>query len=199
MCYKIKSINHINDINRCETFYIDHFQWRSICTPAAGGQLGFSKNKDFIVHLFCNEKDPKTDYCHHFDPVYKDSALEAFFQFDIDRPEYFNFEFNSSGACIAAFGNERFHRIKLTEQEITQLNIHSSKTADRWEIIFFIPNRIINRYQPHRQKQNTKMIRCNFYKLSEHPEIEHYGCFSPINLPDPDFHCIDFFKNAVIL
>lgn len=199
MCYQIKCINNIDDISQCETFLINHFQWRTICTPAAGGQVGFLKNKGFIVHLFCNEKEPKADYIHHFDPVYKDSALEAFFQFDIDHPQYFNFEFNANGACIAAFGSERFHRTKLTDQEITQLNIHSSKTTDRWEIFFLIPIEVINHYQPHMKKQNIKTIRCNFYKLSEHPKIEHYGSFSPVYLSEPNFHCTDFFKTAVIL
>jgi len=42
------------------------------------------------------------------------------------------------------------------------------------------------------------ILRCNFFKLSETPEVEHYASYSPIDYPTPNFHMPEFFAEAVV-
>ena len=39
---------------------------------------------------------------------------------------------------------------------------------------------------------------CNFYKIAQTPEIEHYASWSPIDNPTPNFHLPVFFAKAQI-
>ncbi len=39
---------------------------------------------------------------------------------------------------------------------------------------------------------------CNFYKISETKEIEHYASYSPILSEIPSFHLTEFFETAII-
>lgn len=199
MFYTIKTIENTDEINRCELFNIDNFQWRNVCHPKASGRMGYIKDKGFLIHLFCDELHPKADFFNDFDPVYKDSALEAFLKFDSCAPDYFNIEINANGACIAAFGQKRHVRKNFTKTQIESLEIHSQQTTSGWQILFILPESVIDAFQPNASWRITHKIRCNFYKLSEHPDIEHYYSFSPVQVNEPDFHRTDYFKTAIII
>lgn len=199
MIYEVRKIADASMLEQCPVFNIDCFQWHSVYHPKALGRAGYVENKGFAVWLSCEEVHPKTQYKKNFQPVYKDSALEAFFQFDIHAPEYFNFEFNSSGACIAAFGSTRHLRKNLTQEQLLALNIRSKITPLGWQIYFFIPEPLIQEYQPHINWRRTKRLRCNFYKLSESPDIEHYASYAPVDSPAPNFHAPRSFADALIL
>ncbi len=45
------------------------------------GNIGFVPGEGLYIKLVCVEKDPLRVYKEDQDPVYKDSAMEAFFQF----------------------------------------------------------------------------------------------------------------------
>lgn len=40
---------------------------------------------------------------------------------------------------------------------------------------------------------------CNFYKISESPDIEHYASFSPVDSEKPNFHLPECFARAVLI
>ncbi|MFR4989226.1 carbohydrate-binding family 9-like protein [Anaerotruncus colihominis] len=40
---------------------------------------------------------------------------------------------------------------------------------------------------------------CNFYKISESPDIEHYASFSPVDSEKPNFHLPECFARAVLV
>jgi hypothetical protein len=42
-------------------------------------------------------------------------------------------------------------------------------------------------------------MRGNFYKCGDKTIHPHYGCWSPIELPKPDFHCSDFFGEIILV
>ena len=48
-----------------------------------------------------------------------------------------------------------------------------------------------------RLDENTELY-CNFYKISETPEIEHYGCFHLIENEKPNFHLPIYFERCQI-
>lgn len=199
MVYEIRRISSFSDLQQCHSFEISNFQWRSVYRPKANGSVGYLENEGFIVILSCEELHPTANYKYNFQPVYKDSALEAFFKFDTESPQYFNFEFNANGACIAAFGPSRHLRENFRPEQIRALKIKSVTTGNGWQIRFFIPESIIFAYQPQAGWKRKKRVSCNFYKLSEDPAIEHYGSMAPVNLPAPNFHNTDFFVKAKII
>ena len=40
---------------------------------------------------------------------------------------------------------------------------------------------------------------CNFYKISESKDIEHYAAYAPITSPVPSFHMPEYFAEAVLV
>lgn len=199
MVYEIRQIAGKAQIEQCHSFEISNFQWRSIYRPRAQGCVGYIENKGFLVWLACEEVHPKADCVRNFDPIYKDSALDAFFQFDLENNNYFSFEFNARGACIASYGHTRHLRIPFSPDHITDLNIRPKVTPYGWQILFFIPESTIFFFQPRSRWKKTRHIYCNFYKTSEHPDIEHYGSFAPVDLPRPNFHQTGSFVKASIV
>ena len=57
-----------------------HLLWGTERIPKTYGYIGFVKGEGFYLKLVCLEKNPLRIYKEDQDPVYKDSAVEAFFQ-----------------------------------------------------------------------------------------------------------------------
>lgn len=191
-------IANIGDIINCPKHFISHYMWRCTRRPDAYGQLAALNNAGFVVRLVCREANPLTTYTNNFDPVYKDSALEAFFLFGSVGDVYMNFEFNSTGAVLTMAGAEREKRIPFDAAAIQALNIKAEKSDDCWSVTFFLPVEMIRRFYPDFTIVSGREFSFNFYKISESPEDEHYGAFSEIPLKKPDFHVPQFFAKAVI-
>ena len=147
--------------------------------------------KALWIRLVSEESHPVTTYTNHFDPVYKDSAIEVFFQFGPLGSTYMNFEFNANGAVLAMYGAEREGRSRLDDAMIQALNIRTDKTGDAWSITFFLPQEIIRSLYPDFTLTKGSTFSFNFYKISESEEIEHYGAMSDF-LCKPHFMCRSF-------
>jgi hypothetical protein len=55
-----------------------------------------------------------------------------------------------------------------------------------------------SRFQAFERHYGEKVIpgtrsKANFYKCGDETEFEHYGAWSPVDLPTPDFHVPRFF------
>lgn len=190
----IPLIENPSQLDSCPKLPIDKFYWNTIYKPTAWAKLGCYKDKGLFVGLYCEESNPVRHCSNHFDKVYFDSALEAFFQFIPDCPLYFNFEFNANGAALVRYGHNRFDRSSISIEEIDQLNIETSIEENHWQLTFYIPFDLIQKYQPDFVPSKETPVYANFYKLSEAKEIEHYGSFADIDSPEPNFHLIQCFK-----
>ena len=73
----IPVIHQADDIINCQKHPIAHYMWHCVRRPEAYGQLAVLDGEGLVVRLVCHERQPLTTYTHNFDPVYKDSALEA--------------------------------------------------------------------------------------------------------------------------
>lgn len=186
------------DIINCPKHSIDHYMWRCTRRPKAYGQLAALNDTGFVIRLVCHEANPLTTYTNNFDPVYKDSALEAFFLFGTVGDIYMNFEFNSTGAVLTMAGDEREGRIPFDDAAIRSLNIKAEKNDDCWSVTFFLPIEVIRRFYPDFTVETGREFSFNFYKISESSKDEHYGAFSEITLEKPDFHVPQFFAKAII-
>ena len=125
---KVEIINNANELESLEPFEVSCLLWGTEKIPKTYGYLGFVPGDGFYLKMICVEKDPLRTFEKDQDPVYRDSAMEAFFMFEPaqhkEREEqniYINLEVNANGAMLAAYGSQRVYRTYFTEEERSRL------------------------------------------------------------------------------
>ncbi len=210
--YEIKTIHSENDILSCNKFEMSHFNWNTDYKPYSYGYVGLLENKGFLIRLCCEEDNPLCTYTEPNSMVYKDSAMEAFFQINPEQNSgYINLELNSAGVLRAQFGESRDERIFFTDEQMKQcetqygketLSAHNqSHSENMWWVQILLPFSVIDDFYGEGSAAKLaegSTLRCNFFKLSETPEVEHYASYAPIDYPTPNFHMPEFFAEAVV-
>lgn len=196
--YSIDIIENIEQLEVCPTFYINNYQWTKNYRPYAFGQMALLKDYGIVISMTAMEKNPLRRYVMNEDPVYLDSGLEAFINFNPDYgKEYLNFEMNANGALLSQYGKDR-NRTKLSQLTSYRALCTAKIEAEAWSILLKIPMELICDVYKIKPLKKGDMVSCNFYKISEDPSIEHYASYSPIDYPTPNFHLPEFFGKAVI-
>lgn len=131
-------------------------------------------------------------------PVWEDSCVE-FFVAAPDGMHYTNFEMNCAGTLLAARRKSRneadmFSSAQL--DDVRRINSLPHEPIDAhdlsWWAIEVIP------FEAMGYKEKPSSIRANFYKCGDKCEKPHFLSWSPIDLPQPDFHCPDFFGDITL-
>lgn len=203
---KVEIINNANELESLEPFEVSCLLWGTEKIPKTYGYLGFVPGDGFYLKMICVEKDPLRTFEKDQDPVYRDSAMEAFFMFEPaqhkEREEqniYINLEVNANGAMLAAYGSQRVYRTYFTEEERSRLQCRAVMEDDRWSVSLKLPVSLLEKlYGPVDLKAGSTFS-CNFYKISETKEIEHYASYSPIMTDTPSFHLPEYFAQAEIV
>lgn len=158
--------------------------------------MAMLKDDGFIILMTAIEKNPLRRYSKDDDPVYKDSALEAFLNFNPERgQDYLNFEMNANGAILSGFGRGR-NRRRVADITKYRATCTAEISEASWNVILKIPMELIRDvYQLDSIEAGSK-ITCNFYKICEDPQFEHYASYAPIMNDIPDFHLPEFFSEA---
>ncbi|MEE0884774.1 MAG: carbohydrate-binding family 9-like protein [Faecalimonas sp.] len=203
MQYQVKRIENRNQIEQCEQFSINHFMWNSKQEPKAYGWMGYIEGEGLFVKMVCEETNPKREYKNHKDPVYKDSTMEVFLAFPEGEISndcmYTNFEINSNGAMLANFGEGRQGRQFISDAQYEETGVKSTIEADKWFLEVLFPESYLNQICEFNEIKGGKEFYCNFYKIAESEEIQHFGSFSPIESATPNFHLPVCFAKARIL
>ena len=206
MEYQVHTIGTRAELPACPVFLIDHFQWTCRRRPAAWGRMGYLRDTGLCVELVCEERDPLRVYHNPQDPVCRDSALEAFFAFG-DLPGepvrndgfYCNFELNANGAMYAKLGRGRKNRRPLTPEEYALCAPRAQLGAQSWSVELTVPEALLASQLGRAPFSPGGQFVCNFYKISESPDIEHYASFSPVDSEKPNFHLPECFARAVLI
>ena len=184
---------------------MDHFMWTCLQKPEAYGWMGYLKDQGLFVKLVCKEKDPKRVYHNVMDMVCEDSAMEVFLAFP-EKGEaltndvmYLNFEVNSNGAMYAAYGKGRKGRKPMPEKYLQVVDCKADRQEDSWTLTYLIPESYLKEEAGVEKLDGETEFYCNFYKIAQTPEIEHYASWSPIDNPTPNFHLPVFFAKAQIV
>ena len=120
--------------------------------------------------------------------VYKDSCMEFFLKPDNHDTRYLNFEFNPLGILRLGLGESRHGRTPIeADREIFSI-VSEAKEGDWW-LKFYIPYAFL---EEHFAKVSP-VCRGNFYKCGDATDHVHYGAWSEVETPTPDFHVPDFF------
>ena len=204
MDYQFKRIKNKEEISSCQMFHVDHYMWKQIVSPKVYGWAGYLENEGIYVKMVCEEKNPLITFTHHKDMVCKDSAMEIFLAFCEEEEElsnnvmYLNFEINASGAMYAKYGKGRQGREFISEELYNISNPKAVIEEDQWSIEVLIPEKLLNEVCDFKRFLNGDPFYCNFYKISEAPEIEHYAAYNKIESDVPNFHLPVSFAKAIV-
>jgi hypothetical protein len=135
----------------------------------------------------------------HQDTVYKDSCVEFFFTPGPDVSKgYFNLEMNCGGTMLFHFQRQpRKDRIVIPDRECSLITTAHSlpRIVDpeigepvTWTVTYRIPIALLGRYCQVIAPAPQVVWRVNFYKCADDTSHPHWLTWSPVDLPDPNFH-----------
>lgn len=129
------------------------------------------------------------------EPVWQDSCVEFFLQ---QGDIYRNFEFNSLGVCLSAFGPDRKGRKSLDNESMAQIlrfpsltieSLPSESVPTDWSLTVGLPLNLLGLTAGSR-------FMANFYKCGDETKVPHYISWSAIDTSSPDFHRPGFFAQV---
>ncbi|MDR2258013.1 MAG: carbohydrate-binding family 9-like protein [Treponema sp.] len=132
--------------------------------------------------------------------VYTDSCMELFLMPDpAHSSRYLNWEFNPRGAMYLSLGTSRHDRENIrVEKYLDFFQVKTEVQSGGWGLEYGIPVDFLRRYFPALKWLSGHVMRGNFYKCGDKTDHPHYACWSPIDLPRPDFHCPLFFGDLIL-
>ena len=157
------------------------------------------------VRFRVEETRVRVRYTEFQDPVYKDSCVEFFVDAFPDLGlGYINFETNAAGTLLAAFGPDRSRREPLWPEDLAEFEVSASiggpvdgeHGAGVWTLEYRVPLGLFRKLYG-REIVSGHRAAANFYKCGDETEIPHYGAWSEVKTPSPDFHRPEFFGEIV--
>ncbi len=202
MCYEIYTIHDKSELADCPVFYVDKYNWGGAYRPVTYGKMAYIKGKGFIVQMTSEEKYPLRTYTEDEDPVYLDSAMEAFIEFAPETKEgtYVNIEMNANGAMLNRYGQIPPGRKAYTAFTNAACTCEAFIGENSWTVVTTIPLQYVKDLFGRDTFEPGDRIRCNFYKLcAKDIPAQHYGSYTVIDTPAWNFHMPQFFADAVIV
>ena len=163
--------------------------------------------RSLFVHFDVFEARIRVRFKRFQEPVYKDSCVEMFIDpFPEKGIGYMNIETNALGTVLAAVGPDRGRRTPLSVSDLEDFEIVASVKspvsgyhgAEFWTLAYKLPLALFKKYY-REEVLPGRAARANFTKCGDETEIPHYGTWSPILTPRPDFHRPEFFGRLVFL
>ena len=131
--------------------------------------------------------------------VWEDACVE-FFLSPEGNDFYYNFECNCAGKLLLHGGKVGSERPGASEDVLKSVKRWASLGTEpfeervgecTWEVALVIPVSAIFRHSI--ESLDGKVMRANFYKCGDLLQTPHFLSWSPIDLPQPKFHCPEFF------
>ncbi|MEW5899980.1 MAG: carbohydrate-binding family 9-like protein [Acidobacteriota bacterium] len=180
---------------------LDHYLWLDNgYRPRVEVRLCYGER--YLYVLFKSfESKIRAQFSEFQDPVYKDSCVEFFINPFPDKPVgYINVETNAIGAMLTAIGPDRSNRRPILKEELRGFEIVTSVKspldgyhgADLWTVEYKLPLRLIQQYYGEKIKSGH-LAKGNFYKCGDEADPPHFGAWSPVRVPRPDFHRPEYF------
>lgn len=187
------------DWTRTEPLSVGCYPWGGEYRPVTTARVLIQNNVGLRIRMECRETKPKRTYTQPDSPVCRDSCLECFLN---PAPEgdfgYLNLECNANGALHAAYGRDRNDRVFLRDIGVALPQVNVQETAQVWSAEFTVPFSLLEALYQKPCFQPGDEIAVNFYKCGDETDPPHYGCWSPIETPQPDFHRPEFFGRLVV-
>ncbi|MDR0599232.1 MAG: hypothetical protein LBG84_04005 [Treponema sp.] len=183
---------------------VDCFPWGGLdgtddYRPATSAGMAYTGDS-LLVFMETAETGLRIEQKGFSGQVYTDSCMELFLMPDPENSrQYLNWEFNPAGAMYLSLGKDRYDRLDLPEENYRELfQVKTLTGTGGWSLEYRIPLSFLRRFFPSLEPRRGRAMRGNFYKCGDKTARPHFGCWSPIDLPRPDFHCPDFFGDLII-
>jgi len=151
------------------------------------------------VHMQAWEENIRAEYKAPLSPVFEDSCMEFFFSPVEGDSRYFNIETNPNGFTYIGFGPNMPELVRLVIQNENEvMNRKVGYTADGWELSYTVPVSVIRVFFPGYKLESGMVIRANVYKCGDLCVQPHFMAWNPIDLPNPQFHCPQFFGTMTL-
>lgn len=174
------------------------FQGVSDYRPYCEARLMLLEGQGFLLRMLCREENPRVTVREADGPVFKDSCMEFFVNFAPERSGiYLNMEFNAAPALLCRMGESRNDRQNIPEA-LPRPELRALKIKDGWGAELLVPFELIEGiYGPCEFKRGS-VLRGNFYKCGDETRPPHYGMWSEVISPVPDFHRPEYFGELII-
>lgn len=194
MKYEIKKTNVIDpdvtspEWDKANLGKVDNECWEGYATIPETTFKILKGPEGFSVLMNTNEKNLRSECKKEDEAIHTDSCMEFFMKPDPWDLRYLNFETNPNGVMKIGLGTHRDDRI-LLDDERSKFSIVSIPEDGNWTLKFYIPDEFI---KSHFKKPNP-VFKGNFYKCGEGTDHSHFGTWSRVHTPNPDYHLTDFF------
>ena len=181
-------------------YSIDNVNWPQDFPEKPEVQVEVNNDhENLYLHYFVKGEQLRAVTTEDQGPVWEDSCVEFFCQVPDDK-HYYNFETNCIGAMVASrrlgknegvtpFPAEEMQQIKR-KCSFPREAIEERDGLWSWEVELEIPLALIFREQ---KPVFPQTLRVNFYKCADKTKKPHFLSWQLIALPQPNFHCPEFF------
>lgn len=173
---------------------IDRYAWGGDYRPEARAYLAW--DGEGLSALLCAREATVSDRVKAFGgDVWTDSCLEFFLRPFADDPRYLNIEVNAAGAALIGIGAGREDRTRLAACPAGMEFAASRHAGCWWAVAYRLPYGVLGALFERPFEPRGEFFG-NFYKCDEsiHP---HFGSWSPVEAPAPDFHRPECFGRIV--
>lgn len=189
------------DFNGVAKAEINKTPWGGSYLPECFAQVLFVEGDGFYAKMSVKEENPLITYKQgdFSDDVCDDSCMEWFINFAPDKTDnYINFEGTAAAALNCGVAPGREDRIPINEIAGYLPDLKAGRDGDFWWVEYHLSLDIITKVFGEVDTTSGAEYIGNFYKCGELTEEPHYLAWSQINLPDPDYHCPEFFGKFVL-
>lgn len=192
-------------IDRLPALRIERYLWlQNGYRPLVEVRLCWS-DRFLYAHFRVGEDKVRLRYRRFQDPVWKDSCVEMFIDpFPDKRRGYLNIETNALGTVLAAFGKGREGRLPFTATQLREMEVIASISqpvdgphgASFWTLVYRFPLNVFEHCYGESVQAGCRG-RANFFKCGDETAVPHYGAWSPVEVPKPDFHQPEYFGQII--
>jgi hypothetical protein len=185
-------------LDKTERHAIERIPWPVFSyKPQVSFSIAYAE-KAILLKYFVQENAIRALCQTDNSPVHQDSCVEFFIAFDNDE-EYYNLEFNCTGACLFGFGKSKTGRQLIDEQVVNKIRrlcvIESYRDGQRnlfdWELTIVIPLEVfVYNKITHLKDRQCKV---NFFKCGDKLPEPHFLAWEHVKAASPDFHLPEFF------
>lgn len=175
--------------------------------PRAEAKLAYDDEALYVI-FHVEDRFVRAKLQNYQDEVFLDSCVEFFFTPSGDTSQgYFNLEVNCGGTAL--FHHQKGRRIEdipVSWADFEQLQIAHTlpKSVDpeikepvSWVVEYRLPYKILADYAQVDIPASGVKWRANLYKCADGSSHPHWLSWSPIEMPEPDFHRPEFFGQLV--
>lgn len=181
---------------------IDSVNWPDKFPACPLTSFRIARSEAFLAVSFCVEgPDLLATQMGDNGRSWEDSCCEVFIS--PDGKEYFNFETTCIGSVLVEHGTGRGDREKLPRQDVAKVIRRSSLPHEPfeikggnyvWKLDIMIPFALLGLDGSNLPES----VGANLYKCGDNTATPHYVSWSPIEIPNPDFHRPEFFGKLIL-